>query len=87
MKHTPIKLGPLALLLAVISICLTTLALLNVSTAKAEERDDHVSALLLQHSTHDCRMVVDSWMPENVECRSSAAFRVVKPPHDSADAR
>ena len=38
MKHTPIKLGPLALLLAVISICLTTLALLNVSTAKADVR-------------------------------------------------
>ena len=38
MKHVPIKLGPLALLLAVISICLTTLALLNVSTAKADER-------------------------------------------------
>ena len=37
MKHVPIKLGPLALLLAVISICLTTLALLNVSTAKADE--------------------------------------------------
>jgi hypothetical protein len=38
MKHTPIKLGPLALLLAVISICLTTLALLNFSTAQADRR-------------------------------------------------
>ena len=38
MKHTPIKLGPLALLLAVICICLTTLSLLNYSTAKADER-------------------------------------------------
>jgi len=38
MKHTPIKLGPLALLLAVISICLTTLALLNYSTAQADVR-------------------------------------------------
>lgn len=38
MKHTPIKLGPLALLLAVISICLTTLALLNFSTARADRR-------------------------------------------------
>lgn len=38
MKHTPIKLGPLALLLAVICICLTTLSLLNYSTAKADDR-------------------------------------------------
>lgn len=38
MKHTPIKLGPLALLLAVISICLTTLAMLNYSTAQADLR-------------------------------------------------
>lgn len=38
MKRTPIKLGPLALLLAVISICLTTLALLNYSTAHADRR-------------------------------------------------
>ncbi len=38
MKHTPIKLGPLALLLAVICICLTTLALLNYSTAQADVR-------------------------------------------------
>ena len=38
MRHTPIKLGPLALLLAVICICLTTLAMLNYSTAKADMR-------------------------------------------------
>lgn len=38
MRHTPIKLGPLALLLAVICICLTTLALLNFSTARADGR-------------------------------------------------
>lgn len=38
MNRTPIKLGPLALLLAVISICLTTLALLNYSTAGADRR-------------------------------------------------
>lgn len=38
MKRTPIKLGPLALLLAVISICLTTLAMLNYSTASADRR-------------------------------------------------
>lgn len=38
MNRTPIKLGPLALLLAVISICLTTLALLNYSTASADRR-------------------------------------------------
>lgn len=38
MKHTPIKLGPLALLLAVICICLTTLSLLNYSTARADDR-------------------------------------------------
>ncbi len=38
MRHTPIKLGPLALLLSVICICLTTLALLNYSTARADKR-------------------------------------------------
>lgn len=38
MKHTPIKLGPLALLLAAVCICLTTLSLLNYSTAKADDR-------------------------------------------------
>jgi hypothetical protein len=38
MKRVPIKLGPLALLLAVISICLTMLALLTCSTARADRR-------------------------------------------------
>lgn len=38
MKQVPIKLGPLALLLAVISICLTTLAILTFSTAQADQR-------------------------------------------------
>lgn len=34
----PIRLGPLALLLAVISVCLTTMAVLTVSTAQADRR-------------------------------------------------
>ena len=38
MKQVPIKLGPLALLLTVISICLTTLAILTYSTARADMR-------------------------------------------------
>lgn len=38
MKTVPIKLGPLALLLTVISICLTTLAVLTAATAKADMR-------------------------------------------------
>ena len=38
MKQTPIKLGPLALLLTVISICLTTLAILAFTTARADYR-------------------------------------------------
>ncbi len=38
MKNAPIKLGPLALLLAVISICLTTLSILSFSTARADRR-------------------------------------------------
>ncbi len=38
MNQTPIKLGPLALLLTVISICLTTLAILIFSTARADVR-------------------------------------------------
>ena len=38
MKQAPIKLGPLALLLAVISICLTTLSILTLSTAMADLR-------------------------------------------------
>ena len=38
MKQVPIKLGPLALLLAVISICLTTLAILTFTTARADLR-------------------------------------------------
>jgi len=32
----PVKLGPLALLLTVISICMTTLAILTVTTARAD---------------------------------------------------
>ena len=36
MKQIPIKLGPLSLLLAVISICLTTLAILTLTTARAD---------------------------------------------------
>lgn len=36
MNHTPIRLGPLALLLTVISICMTTLAVLTFSTARAD---------------------------------------------------
>lgn len=38
MKQAPIKLGPLTLLLTVISICLTTLAILNFTTARADMR-------------------------------------------------
>lgn len=38
MKHIPIRLGPLALLLAVISICMTTLGILAFTTARADWR-------------------------------------------------
>ena len=38
MKQIPIRLGPLTLLLAVISICLTTLAILTFTTARADMR-------------------------------------------------
>lgn len=38
MKQVPIRLGPLALLLAVISICLTMLAILTFTTARADLR-------------------------------------------------
>ena len=38
MKQVPIKLGPLALLLTVISICLTVLAILSFTTARADLR-------------------------------------------------
>lgn len=38
MNQNPVKLGPLALLLTVISICLTTLAILNFTTARADTR-------------------------------------------------
>ena len=38
MKHVPIRLGPLALLLAVISICLTILAVLSFTPGQADLR-------------------------------------------------
>ena len=38
MSQIPIKLGPLALLLTVISICLTTLSILTYTTASADMR-------------------------------------------------
>jgi len=38
MNQAPIRLGPLALLLTVISICLTTLAILTFSTSQADRR-------------------------------------------------
>ena len=38
MKQVPIKLGPLALLLTVISICLTVLGILTFTTARADLR-------------------------------------------------
>ena len=38
MKQIPIRLGPLALLLTVISICLTVLSLLAFTTARADMR-------------------------------------------------
>ncbi len=38
MKHVPIRLGPLALLLAVICICLTTLSILSFTTGQADMR-------------------------------------------------
>ena len=37
MNEIPVKLGPLALLLAVISICMTTLAILTFSTGRADQ--------------------------------------------------
>ena len=36
MKQVPVRLGPLALLLTVISICLTVLAILTFTTARAD---------------------------------------------------
>ncbi len=36
MRHIPIKLGPLALLLTIISICMTTLGILAFATARAD---------------------------------------------------
>ena len=36
MKDVPVKLGPLALLLTVISICMTVLAILAFTTARAD---------------------------------------------------
>ena len=36
MRHIPIKLGPLALLFTVISICMTTLGILSFATARAD---------------------------------------------------
>lgn len=36
MRHIPIRLGPLAILLTVISICMTTLGILNFTTARAD---------------------------------------------------
>lgn len=36
MKHIPVKLGPLALLLTVISICMTVLGILAFTTARAD---------------------------------------------------
>lgn len=36
MNHVPIKLGPLALLLAVVSICLAVLSILTFTTARAD---------------------------------------------------
>ena len=38
MNRAPVKLGPLALLLTVISICLTTMAILTFATARADRR-------------------------------------------------
>ena len=38
MNQVPVKLGPLALLLSVISICLTTLSILAFTTAQADVR-------------------------------------------------
>ena len=38
MKQVPIRLGPLAILLTVISICLTILAILTFTTARADLR-------------------------------------------------
>ena len=37
MKQTPIKLGPLALLLTVVCICLVTLSILNFTTSRADD--------------------------------------------------
>ncbi len=36
MKHVPIRLGPLALLMTVIAICLAVLGILTFSTARAD---------------------------------------------------
>ena len=38
MKQIPVKLGPMALLLTVVSICLTVLSILTFSTARADVR-------------------------------------------------
>ena len=38
MKHIPIRLGPLALLLTVISICMSTLSMLSYANAEADLR-------------------------------------------------
>jgi len=51
MKQAPVKLGPLALLLTVISICLTTMAILTFATARADRRlaEKYAATVLLRY--------------------------------------
>ncbi len=51
MNRAPVKLGPLALLLTVISICLTTLAILTFATARADKRlaEKYAATVLLRY--------------------------------------
>ena len=51
MSKAPVKLGPLALLLTVISICLTVMAILTFATARADRRlsEKYAATVLLRY--------------------------------------
>ena len=86
MKRIPIKLGPLALLLAVVSLCLTTLSILTFTTARADmalaERfadtvSSRLSGLLLWFVPYPGRLTIDFMRPPTADLAVTLSLALI----------
>ena len=78
MRHIPVRVGPLALLLTVISICMTTLGVLAFTTAKADMNLAEKYAATV-HTRYELEELGQSFLEEAVRMLKSGKDVSVRP--------